>query len=83
MYDHSEDQCILPDDFFLPFGGKLSANNRWVRLAALIPWNKVEQMYKEQLGNVHQGARAYPVRMALGALIIKERLGTSDQETVE
>ena len=38
-------------------------------------------MYKEQLGDVHQGARAYPVRMALGALMIKERLGTSDQET--
>jgi Transposase domain (DUF772) len=29
------------------------------------------------------GAPAKPFRMALGALIIKERLGTSDEETVE
>ena len=29
------------------------------------------------------GPPAMSVRMALGALIIKERLGTSDEETVE
>ncbi len=29
------------------------------------------------------GAPAKPFRMALGALIIKEKLGTSDRETVE
>jgi hypothetical protein len=29
------------------------------------------------------GAPAKPFRMALGALMIKEKLGTSDRETVE
>ncbi len=29
------------------------------------------------------GAPAKPFRMALGALIIKDKLGTSDSETVE
>ena len=29
------------------------------------------------------GAPAKPFRMALGALIIKEKLGTSDRETIE
>ncbi|CAM4027620.1 hypothetical protein ALCH109712_16985 [Alkalicoccus chagannorensis] len=40
-------------------------------------------MYKQKLKDVTQGAHAYSVRMALGALVIKELLGTSDQETVQ
>jgi hypothetical protein len=30
LYLKSEGQLILPGDFFLPFGGKLSEDNRWV-----------------------------------------------------
>ncbi len=37
MYAHNQDQQILPGEFFLPFGGKLRENNRWVQLAHLIP----------------------------------------------
>ncbi|WP_282200942.1 hypothetical protein [Collibacillus ludicampi] len=40
MYKMIENQLILPDDFFLPFGGKLNKNNRWVKLVNLIPWWK-------------------------------------------
>ncbi|UTR13200.1 IS5 family transposase [Salipaludibacillus sp. LMS25] len=83
MYNHSEHHMLLPDDFFLPFGGKLNKHNRWVKLANLIPWWKVEDQYKHHLKDLTQGAHAYSVRLALGALIIKERLGTSDRETVE
>lgn len=32
-------------DFFLPFGGKLSAKNRWVKLSKLIPWDEIEKEY--------------------------------------
>jgi|GEM_PF-7067383 len=28
---------MLPDEFFLPFGGKLNPNNRWCQLAAIVP----------------------------------------------
>ncbi|EJL45585.1 MULTISPECIES: hypothetical protein [Brevibacillus] len=41
MYEflsHRENQLLLPDDFFLPFGGKLNKENRWVKLAQLVPW---------------------------------------------
>jgi hypothetical protein len=69
-------------DFYLPFGGKLSSENRWVTLSKLIPWEKFESEYAEQFSK-GIGAPAKPFRMALGALIIKERLGTSDEETVE
>jgi transposase, IS5 family len=69
------------ENFYLPFGGKLSGENRWVKLAQMIPWEAFESEYASQLSQ-EMGAPAKPFRMALGALIIKERLGTSDAETV-
>lgn len=69
-------------DFELSFDGKLSSENRWVKLAQLIPFSEFESEYSQQFSQ-KMGAPAKPFRMALGALIIKERLGTSDEETVE
>ncbi len=79
MYPHDEKQL----EFFLPFGGKLDQNNRWVKLARLIPWAEFETKYSKSLKGSGNGPPAKSVRVALGALIIKERLGTSDRETVE
>jgi IS5 family transposase len=71
------------ESFFLPFGGHLDSNNRWVRMAKLIPWSEVEQRYEKLFADSGMGAPAKNVRIALGALIIKERQGLSDEETVE
>jgi transposase, IS5 family len=71
-----------PDDFKLTFEGKLSENNRWVILANLIPWAEFEDEYSSSF-SIEMGAPAKSFRMALGALIIKEKLGISDRETVE
>lgn len=79
MYPHDENQI----EFFLPFGGKLSSDNRWVKLARLIPWAEFETCYSKSLKGSGDGPPAKSVRVALGALIIKERLGTSDRETIE
>ena len=70
------------ENFYLPFGGCLRSNNRWVRLAKLIPWTEFEAVYSDTLANSGMGSPAKSVRIALGALIIKERLRTSDEETV-
>ena len=51
-------------------------------MAELIPWLKFEVEYAEKFSE-KMGAPAKPFRMALGALIIKEKLGISDRETVE
>ena len=82
MYRHNQEQLEF-EDFHLPFGGKLRSDNRWVRLAKLIPWRDVEKVYASSLAGTGQGAPAMSVRVALGALIIKERIGASDEETVE
>jgi len=71
------------ESFFLPFCGHLDSGNRWVRMAKLIPWTEVEQRYEKLFADNGMGAPAKNVRIALGALIIKERLGLSDEETVE
>jgi len=70
------------ENFHLPFGGKLDPENRWVRLADVIPWHVAETMYAKNFMS-KRGAPALTVRMALGSLIIKEKLGLSDIETVE
>ena len=83
MYEHNAEQLVLPHEFFLPFGGGLNPNNRWIVLANLIPWAEVEKEYVKSLGDVTQGSRAFSVRLALGALLIQERLRLSDEETVQ
>jgi hypothetical protein len=69
-------------DFYLPFGGKLRSDNRWIKLSKLIPWDEIEKLYSDRFSK-QMGAPAKPLRMALGALIIKERCGFTDEETVE
>ena len=82
MYRSTPPGQLSFENFYLPFGGKLSGENRWVKLAEWIPWEDFESEYAAQLSQ-GMGAPAKSFRMALGALIIKERLGTSDEETVE
>ena len=82
MYRKEEQPSPPPENFQLPFEGKLSPNNRWVIMAELIPWDDFEEQYAK-LFSAEKGAPAKPFRMALGTLIIKEKLGTSDRETIQ
>ena len=82
MYKKAEQLETELENFELPFGGKLAEDNRWVIMAKLIPWSEVEEEYAKKF-TILVGAPAKPSRMALGALIIKEKLGISDRETVE
>jgi len=77
----SHGQLEFPD-FYLPFSGHLDPDNRWILLSRLIPWKLAAEIYTESLCDDF-GAPALPVRVALGALLIKERLGLTDRETVE
>ena len=82
MYKHNSKQLEF-ENFALPFGGGLRSDNRWVKIAKFIPWDKLESLYSKTLSGSQMGSPALSVRIAIGALIIKERLGTSDEETVE
>ena len=82
MYRKDNPHQLTFKDFYLPFGGHLRSDNRWVILAGQIPWHQIEEAYGELFSD-DNGCPAKSARMALGALIIKERLGTADRETVE
>lgn len=82
MYRKAPSIPTQPENFELPFEGKLSQDNRWVIMANLIPWDEFEEEYAKNFA-IDMGAPALPFRVALGSLIIKEKLGTSDRETVE
>ncbi len=81
MYRKAELVASPAENFELPFGGKLAEDNRWVIMAKLIPWSEFEEEYAQNFAT-EMGAPAKSFRMALGALIIKEKLGISDRETV-
>ena len=82
MYRKAEFAPSEPLDFELPNGCKLAEDNRWVKMAQLIPWLEFESDYAENF-QTEMGAPAKSFRMALGALIIKKKLGISDIKTVE
>ena len=74
MYHRPESQLQLFEDFFLPFGGKLNKENRWVQLAAMIPWWRAEEKYAKAFRKSMRGQKPVSVRVALGALYIQERI---------
>ena len=82
MYRKSNPNQLEFENFYLPFSGHLRKDNRWVILAAQIPWQQIEESYGK-LFCEDNGCPAITARIAFGALLIKERLGTSDRETVE
>ncbi len=83
MYEHDAKQMLLPHEFFLPFAGTLNPENRWCKLAAMIPWDVAEQRYIQSLGNLEVGQKAFSVRIALGTLIIQNMKNLSDRDTVQ
>lgn len=80
MYRYSNGQISL-SDFQQPMGMQLREDNRWVRKAQMIPWEKIEARYADlfpsSTGNV-----AKPLRLALGACLIQGEYGYSDEEIV-
>ena len=82
MYRKEGQLKIPPENFQLSLHGQLSPENRWIIMASLIPWYEFEGEYALNF-SAERGAPALSLRMALGALIIKEKLGISDRETVE
>lgn len=81
MYRSNPHQQLEFPDFYLPFSGHLDPENRWIQLAQLVPWKLAEVIYHADLCEDF-GAPIVPSRTALGALLVKERLGLTDRETV-
>ena len=82
MYRKRDRNQQTMDDFILPFGGKLRADNRWVKLSRMMPWDYIEDLYAESMSE-ENGAKAFSARIAFGAIYIHEHEKLTDVRTVE
>lgn len=76
-----DDKQISLYEFGQAAGITLDPENRWVKMAQLINWNMLEEKYCHIYCN-DNGARAKSIRLALGALIIKQIEGLPDEKLV-
>ena len=82
MYKFDRYHQYSLSDFNQPMGMEMNPENRWVKKAAMIPWNKIEERYAGLFpGEV--GMPAKPLQTALGSLLIQKEYGYSDRELVE
>ena len=81
MYRKKNPEEMEFQEFYQPFGGKMNANNRWIRMAGIVPWDVLEEKYARHFKAL--GRSAKKVRIAIGALLIQQRFGFTDEETVE
>jgi len=82
MYRKHHNGQLSIAEFHVPFGGTLDPDNRWLLFSSLMPWEELDETCAPQF-NPSTGAPAKSVRLAFGALFIKQRSGFTDEETVE
>ena len=45
MYYQDDREQLSIEEFFQPFGGRLRKDNRWVKLAEIMPWEYIKKVY--------------------------------------
>jgi hypothetical protein len=81
MIKYTPANQLTLEGFTTPFENELSPDNRWVKLAMLIPWDDLANIYIKQLSR-DSGRESIDARMVIGALIIKHKLNLDDRGTV-
>ena len=81
MIRYTPSNQLTLDLFKHPFEHALDKNNRWVRLAELVPWDSLANIYAKSL-NPDSGRLSVDIRLVIGALIIKHKMTLSDRDTV-
>ena len=67
--------------FETPFVNQLNKDNRWVKMAQAIPWDKVVPYY-DQLFSGSEGRAPISGRVIIGAMIIKHIEDLTDRTTI-
>ncbi len=82
MYKKNRNRQYTLTDFNQPMGLKLDPENKWIKKAEMIPWNRIEDKYATLFEST-TGTVAKPLRMALGSLMIQKEYDFSDRALVE
>src|SRR5674536_221471 len=70
MVKYNSDRQLTIEEFKTPFQTSLLADNRWVKLSKVVPWDKFASVYMSMM-TVDFGRPGISPRIVLGALIIK------------
>lgn len=81
MYRGKDRQALPLFSELFPFGGKLDPENRWLKIAKLIPWDEIERKYKRFF--CERGRPSLDSRLVIGILLLKHMTGFSDDDIVK
>jgi len=70
MVKYDSERQLTIEEFKTPFQTALLADNRWVKLSKVVPWDKFASVYMSMM-TVDFGRPGISPRIVLGALIIK------------
>lgn len=68
--------------FRTPYEQSLDPDNRWVRMAAVVPWDEMAKVFFVHMSADH-GRASIDLRIILGALLVKHIEGISDEDTIQ
>ena len=78
MINYISERQLTIEEFKTPFQTSLRADNRWVRLGAIVPWDDFAAAYISMM-NSNFGRPGVSPRLVLGALIIKHKEKLDDR----
>ncbi len=81
MIRYTPQSQLTLEGFQTPFTQHLDKENRWVKLAATIPWDNLANIYYRKMDSDF-GAPSLSARIVIGAVIIKHMLNIDDREVV-
>jgi transposase, IS5 family len=82
MFKYTSQKQLSIFDFHTDFESKLNPQNRWVKMAELLDWDKLASVYAQNF-STKMGAGSIDARIVIGALIIKHIEKRDDRGTIE
>ena len=81
MIKYRSSRQLSLSEFILPFNGSLDKDNRWVKLANILPWDELVSVYARGLSS-RRGRGTLDLRVELGVLLIQGLMGYTDREVI-
>jgi hypothetical protein len=82
MIKYTPSNQLTLENFKHPFHQQLNPDNRWVKMAELVPWDEIVGIYAKNL-DPGAGRLTVDLRMVIGAMIIKHKLSLTGRDTVQ
>ena len=82
MINYTPQNQLRLELFKHPFEQELDKENRWVKYAAVIPWDEIASVYASKL-SANTGRKSVDIRTVIAALIVKHELNLDDRGTIQ